>query len=1389
MEGMAPRTQGGAEHCVPGNVYMNPLYVDKDSTSTHSKYHTTKTNVLKKSTALGVIGCLYTLTMTLIVFASIEEDKDSIFYKGVRFEALTIVGVMLMLMVGIVELFLLRQTRAATVSSKGVFFVLCTLMGLYFIITSLTPPPQIRMEDIVVPTRDTGECTAILGHEGYLLPCLKSTNGEFKVVKQNKNVTKQMTIKEVDTLLRQIFVLTGFEQVANFQQEDNICTEGKVKEPMAPFQFVAQLLCHHFIQPCDNTCTPYPICRESVCEAFFSNTNCQFIRKADGEFFQIINKFIEMLADTDNLHIQMLFQALELHDEHKPAAFAIIESVISLLQEENMESCMRNAIFGPQVSECYDTKTNQFKSNRDIKDGKCAQTSLERSKGTTEKNALDSTTNVFPYQSFAMGLATTILAMLSSRDIFTARGKTDRLCYKQAPMTTRSKQKIVGSSVLSFIVGLAMFYHGSAQTRFYRLEKEKYGGALMMSPYTVLFFAVSAAASSSSVAQLMAAIGGTVTVAEVEKDNVSRKTRFKAVRKFVRRYYSLFGYREGNFFIQKLIIFEFIELIVQLESLDKLSRNGNLFYTGAASVLLLLNVVVAPMLFLVRHRLKRISAKYAIVIFDTVLDCLYFCNNLYRGGESITSLENDFFVNMAVVYPSVSILLRARTVYRALAFERKSKYGDPLPSLSTPSINLFRPSRSPSHRKRQWTTIRLSYFEVPLYVSMACLGASGGALFIAQFAQQYRSCQVELTEVLWNVAEPKKMFPKGIFEPPECGYEKIKSIVADNKGVSTVPAAIGRCSSLEVLGLADNAITNLPSELLTHGRLQTASVKNNPVAKRINLSYMEFGTNPVFPPRFLCKFVPELEIVHAEGAGITRISKCIGKFLRLEVLRLAGNVIVEDGISSEILSLNDTLVDFDVTGNPVWKRLSFRNEDIKDKPSKDTEHLKHFVVKYFPALESLDVSHNHIRDNTIFIEILDHCNSLQTLNVSSNNIETLLADTGNNCAYQFYGNWPALQVLDASSNQQLARIVSNTAGYFQNRAGNATLLLQNNRVKVVAYWHNGFVDLPTVVFDQLNLVEVFWIHKNKKLQVPKNLSYFCRFRSLKQIQLDAINPKTKTIPSCFRHLKSFRVVGSETANFSWPYDVFSTNSSIQELVFTGSKLLAQRWKSFPNFEPGHNLADLRLDRMGLKAVLPKHLDKQVPRLKLFSARNNILQGPIPAWNFSSMKYLDLSDNVLSGDIPGSVLTLEQCYFQKNANLTGSLPPLHPDSQLYCLDVRGTKLGGHIPQSYFRRTGEFLLPLPGFNRTSVRMDMPSDSTMECHFCVHDVTQELPSDTCVELVGNSTAERLLLNPASEDFDEYIWCHSKLGQKKFCRLSLEDFEGMDFFDRDRTSECDGI
>eukprot|EP00505_MAST-04D_sp_SCG-Rhode-Island_P004058 Stramenopile-MAST_4_protein_4058 len=874
---------------------------------------------------------------------------------------------------------------------------------------------------------------------------------------------------------------------------------------------------------------------------------------------------------------------------------------------------------------------------------------------------------------------------------------------KTRQMKPVHRMEVAISCVLSTLVGWVMFWHGWEQEQLlYEHDKETAGAKWYLCSYygtAILSLHLSGIQGSAVVRNVQFVKHAT----QVRRDRASQGNCLFRLHQI---YLQMFGFRTASaFFFMKVVLFEVIEVIVQVVAFDELSRTANLTYISISSTLLFLNMTVSPLLLLFRERLY--SAKYVIYFYDSFLDLLYIWNGLFRGGDYITEVETDFWVCISILHPAILIGWRTRSIYRAsLLFEARKKPRNVEGSFSDRVLEMV-PKFFKEARKR-------IFAERVLFGSLICVGFVGIISMLNKVISQNAICANNLTPILWKGATPKKLFPNGLFGVTGCGYDKITTITADGAGVQHVPAVIGRCKALNTLSLRDNAIASLPIELVDFKHtdtLQVVDLSNNPVAQKLNVEDMGLG---VFPTPFVCKFLSRtIEEVYAARNQIRRVSHCIVNFTQLAYLDVSNNDIGASGLHSTITSLKH-LKHFDPRNNPVSRDISWRG--AIEKSNEKVGEIKHFLSAFFTStVEVLDLSNNGFRDGMLVHFFLSAFPRLRILNMSRNSIKEIFR------RYVVADENKKFNSVDLQCNISQLDLSNNPIDYvseyfvktFHDIRDRASVDLRENRLAELSYFTNSFAfpKYPADILDQFTGAAIVHFVDKSGSDVEYPLSSLCPFKNVHQVIWGQF-PDQK-MPTCFSSLTKFASIVFDCKNkyrkskrVQWYHGIGDSRNFLSVSFRCGVE-----FDAFPYFNSSSKLQHLYLSEEVNKRAcreLPRTFNKthnwnNLKKLTIKGGEDgNKMTGVFPQWKDSNLTYLDMGQNDLHGRVEELLFAHKNLgYVSLNGNrqINGSLSSTSPTERLKCLNLEGTSVGGAVPWAYIAKLHEIILPKAFFKNES------------------------------------------------------------------------------------------
>ncbi|TVU07424.1 hypothetical protein EJB05_47479, partial [Eragrostis curvula] len=151
-------------------------------------------------------------------------------------------------------------------------------------------------------------------------------------------------------------------------------------------------------------------------------------------------------------------------------------------------------------------------------------------------------------------------------------------------------------------------------------------------------------------------------------------------------------------------------------------------------------------------------------------------------------------------------------------------------------------------------------------------------------------------------------------------------------------------------------------------------------------------------------------------------------------------------------------------------------------------------------------------------------------------------------------------------------------------------------------------------------------------------------------------------------------------------DSLGTTLSLSYVNLANNSLIGKIPHSLANCSSLHTLI---LSRNNLDGELPATLFSSLPRLATIDLQMNSLTGVIPPFaKVTSLKYLCVTENFLSGSIPpsiGNVSSLHSIFLGQN-KFTGQIPERFTHiPELISLDLSFNRLSGHVPSSIYNKS--------------------------------------------------------------------------------------------------------
>ncbi|KAL5769753.1 hypothetical protein ACOSP7_013907 [Xanthoceras sorbifolium] len=263
-----------------------------------------------------------------------------------------------------------------------------------------------------------------------------------------------------------------------------------------------------------------------------------------------------------------------------------------------------------------------------------------------------------------------------------------------------------------------------------------------------------------------------------------------------------------------------------------------------------------------------------------------------------------------------------------------------------------------------------------------------------------------------------------------------------------------------------------------------------------------------------------------------------------------------------------------------------------------------------------------------------------------------------------------------------------------------TWLLHNNtRLQVMNLKNNSFTGILQLPNSTHDLLQLTISENNMTGQLPKNMGTILPRLSYLNLSRNSFEGH---IPSSMGEMKGLTKLDLSINNFlgELPKSFISGCFSLEFLLLSNNNFHGE---IFPEFMNMTRLSLLYLDNNKFSGKLQKGLLMALP-LFVLDLSNNWFSGQIPHWigNFSDLMALSMSNNLLEGGVPvqfikglgfldisknrfsGSIASstnlssMQFLYMQENA-LSGSIPnAFFRSSELVILDLRDNEFFGSIP---------------------------------------------------------------------------------------------------------------
>ena len=125
-------------------------------------------------------------------------------------------------------------------------------------------------------------------------------------------------------------------------------------------------------------------------------------------------------------------------------------------------------------------------------------------------------------------------------------------------------------------------------------------------------------------------------------------------------------FRNGRFMMLKIVLFEVIEIAMQIAALEQTAPTNNAYVVVLTMTLITLNALVAPGAVLVAMRLgkSRFEIMEVVLFIELFFDEMFLAINLFlrtdTGAQGNETFISQIFVHASILYPAVNIASAAR---------------------------------------------------------------------------------------------------------------------------------------------------------------------------------------------------------------------------------------------------------------------------------------------------------------------------------------------------------------------------------------------------------------------------------------------------------------------------------------------------------------------------------------------------------------------------------------------------------------------------------------------------------------------------------------------------------------------------------------------------------
>ncbi|CAH9129711.1 unnamed protein product [Cuscuta epithymum] len=456
--------------------------------------------------------------------------------------------------------------------------------------------------------------------------------------------------------------------------------------------------------------------------------------------------------------------------------------------------------------------------------------------------------------------------------------------------------------------------------------------------------------------------------------------------------------------------------------------------------------------------------------------------------------------------------------------------------------------------------------------------------------------------------------------------------------------------SLATLDLSSNLLGGVISEhhLVTFSKLRYLALSSN---------NFTFNVSSAWRPPF------QLQYIYLRSCNLgPKFPNWLRTQVNIRELDISHNAISES-IPSWFWNTTTHFALFNISNNGLKGRIGNGAQASIQGGELDisSNQLQGVIPPSFFNVTALRLSRNNFTDLNFLCDIKAHA-GVKLLDISFNQLSGTLPDC--------WSTVSDLRFLNLGNNRNLSGTLPTSIGSlaslqalhleYNNFTGPLPSSMKNcsSLVSLVLGYNNFFGPIPDWVGESLTQLFILVLTSNHfNASLPMTL---CHLQSLQLLEL-SMNQISGTLPSCLSNLTQMMTVTEDGGEMIYALSFSSTVSNTTLHKFTTQEeKIDVTWKGMV-YEFDRNLGYLNsidLSSNMLSGEIPTEITSLVELVSLNLSRNNLTgQIPLSIGNLAKLDALDLSSNHLSGSIPQSLALIHDMGVLNvsNNNLSGRIP--------------------------------------------------------------------------------------------------------------------------------------